>query len=550
MFLAMRRLVATAMMGCLSAGAMAAQEAPDRADPAVVEQELARPEQGVASSQPVGPVQVETATEVDLSGTIVAGAIRIEGATELSPAMFAPVIERYVGRPLSRDDLAALASEIANVARAQGYGLAGAWIPAQRVGDGILNVRLDEGRIDAVEARGEAAAVAGRYLGMLATGRPVRTAELERQLLLTGDVAGVWAGRARLERKGGTNVLIVETRFERVEGYATLDNWGSDTVGPIQAQAVIDVNRVVTGADSVRLGAAVTPFQPREFWLVRAGYLTQLGMQGTEIAIEGYYAESQPGASLRTRDYDGRSLQGEVELSHPLVRTRSKSLWGYLSLAVRDSAQWRQNARTRDDRIAKVQASSYGLARFDGGRVRGRLTVSQGLDILGATDSGDRLASRVDADGVFSTAEYWIELTKNVSKGVSVQFASEGQIASGPLLSAEEMGLGGRYFLRGYDYREFSGDRGIAGSAEIRFDLAKLPKPLREAQLYAYVDAGSVGDLRNGGGGGSLASAGGGIRLRLGRTLQGGLEIGVPLAEGYRGADRDPRVSFTLSAGF
>jgi hemolysin activation/secretion protein len=112
------------------------------------------------------------------------------------------------------------------------------------------------------------------------------------------------------------------------------------------------------------------------------------------------------------------------------------------------------------------------------------------------------------------------------------------------------MGLGGRSFLRGYDYREVSGDRGAAASAELRFDLRSLPKSVRRAQLYAYGDAGKVGNLRGGLGGGSLASVGGGARIALRNGLDASLELGVPLKQGPFSPDRDPRLSFTVGYAF
>jgi hemolysin activation/secretion protein len=113
------------------------------------------------------------------------------------------------------------------------------------------------------------------------------------------------------------------------------------------------------------------------------------------------------------------------------------------------------------------------------------------------------------------------------------------------------MGLGGRYFLRGYDYREYSGDKGIAGSAELRFDLKQHIGPVENTQLYVFADAGSVGNYEDGFGSGSLASAGVGARLDLGKKFELGLELGIPLRDGAI-ADKDysPRFSFTLAARF
>src|SRR3546814_2466493 len=126
----------------------------------------------------------------------------------------------------------ALVTDIANVARGAGFGLATAWIPPQKVTNGVLRVWLDPGRVDAIEAEGDAADVARRFLAPLADGRPVRTGELERRLLLAGDIAGIWVGNARLERRGERNILHVDTRRDRIRGRAYIDNWGSSAVGP------------------------------------------------------------------------------------------------------------------------------------------------------------------------------------------------------------------------------------------------------------------------------------------------------------------------------
>lgn len=205
----------------------------------------------------------------------------------------------------------------------------------------------------------------------------------------------------------------------------------------------------------------------------------------------------------------------------------------------------------RDDRIVTATATLFGNARLGGGRVRVRLNYVQGFDGLGATGRGDPLASRPDGGGPFSKAEFWVQYERPLGRGFSIDLRGQGQIASRPLLASEEFGLGGRQFLRGFDYWELSGDEGAAGAAEVRYDLAGgLPRPLRRLQLYLYADAGRVTNLRGGFGGGSLASAGGGVRAWLVDGFEAGLELGLPLTDGLFDDDPDPRFSFTLGSRF
>jgi hemolysin activation/secretion protein len=538
---------------CLAGPAPAAAQTPvDQADPAVVEEQIRADEPQPQSPRdtllPVAPVRRDAAAQ---AGTVVAGAIRVDGATELPPAAFAPAIEPYLGRPLGPDDLRALTRDVAAVARAAGFGLATAWIPGQNLVTGVLRVVIDEGRIDAVEVEGSGRAAVERRLAPLATGRPLRTAALERQLLLAGDVAGVSIGRPRIVRRNGRNVLQVRAGLDRVQGRATIDNSGSAAIGPVRARLSVDVNSLIVSGDRLSIGGVVTPIQPREFQLAQASYTMPIGRNGTEASVRVYVGHSAPGASVRDQDIAGNSAQIEAAVSHPLIRGRAASLWATVTAGIRDSRLDRAGAPVRDDRIVAATATLAGNARVGGGRLRVRLSYVQGLDWLNATARGDPLASRRDGGGSFSKVEFWAQYERPLGRGFSIDLRGQGQRASRPLLASEELGLGGRQFLRGSDYWELSGDEGAAGAAEIRYDVTGgLPRPLRRLQFYLYGDAGRVTNLRGGFGGGSLASAGGGVRAWLVDGFEAGLELALPLTDGLVDDDPDPRLSFTLGSRF
>ena len=111
-----------------------------------------------------------------------------------------------------------------------------------------------------------------------------------------------------------------------------------------------------------------------------------------------------------------------------------------------------------------------------------------------------------------------------------------------------EIGVGGPSFGRGYDYAERTGDNGILGSGELRFDLGRIvPKAIDRLQIYASIDGGYVGNLRGGKGGGALLSTAAGVRVGSGR-LSGSLEVALPLNEDrFDTSNRNPRLSFRLS---
>ncbi|MBU1254621.1 MAG: ShlB/FhaC/HecB family hemolysin secretion/activation protein, partial [Alphaproteobacteria bacterium] len=183
--------------------------------------------------------------------------------------------------------------------------------------------------------------------------------------------------------------------------------------------------------------------------------------------------------------------------------------------------------------------------------LRGRLTLSQGLDILGATQRGDPLASRPDASPDFTTLSGWVDWERGLSRSVSLALAARGQISSTSLLITEDIGLGGNRFLRGYNFGERSGDEGIMGFAELRYDWDDAFGLVRRMQFYGYADGGVVGNLDGGRGSGSLASGGGGIRTDITRDLDLDLELAIPLTgPRYDTDDKSPRLNVSVSQSF
>lgn len=530
----------------------AAQDVPvDQADPALVREQVEDPEPARPREAPrVAPV-LPSARDPGLAEPVTAGAIHVEGAFVLRPADFAAAIEPWLGRPLGPEELRVLTRDIAEVARRAGFGLATAWVPRQSLVAGLLRVRIDEGRIDAVEVSGSGRGIVQPRLAALATGRPVRTAELERRLLLAGDLPGLSLGRARIVSRQGRNILVLTATLDRVRGRASLDNSGSGPVGPVRARLAVDFSSLAIAGDRLSIGGVMTPVQPREFKYGELSYSAPIGGNGTEVSVGAYAGRSNAGGSLRDLDLAGLSTQVEARVSHPLLRSRAASLWGSIAVAVRDSKLDRIGATVRDDRLVTASATLGGNTRIGGGRLRVRLSYVQGLDLLHATWRGDPLASRRDAGGPFSKLEFWTEYDRPLGGGFGLSIRGAGQLASRPLLASEEFGLGGRNFLRGFDYWEMSGDEGAAIAGELRYDMRRsLPRPLTRLQLYLFADAGRVTNLAGGSGGGSLASAGGGFRAWLQSGFEAGLEVGLPLTDGAFDEDPEPRVSVSLGGRF
>ena len=475
------------------------------------------------------------------------GPISLEGLGELSVVDFVDIIERYAARDLDGEQLNTLASEVAARAQAKGYVFATAMIEPQSLRAGVLRVRVDEGRIDRIRIDGDDDAAILSQLAPLLNGRPVTKARLERHLLLADDISGVRVRRAYFEREAERGILVLEARRSRASGAVVFENDGTAPVGPERLRIDADFNGLLTPTDEVDITLATTPFEPGELQYAKLKYEAVISSSGTQAGVVVSHSRTDPGAYLADDDVTGRSTRLGIELRHPFIRRRNFSLWGEAELQLRDIRRERDGALDRHDRIPVVRLGAFMAGAAAGGRYRARVTYSQGLSVLGATERGDPLASRDDASAVFSSLYAWADWERELGSGFSMELAARGQIASAPLLSTEDLGLGGNRFLRGYPYSQRSGDEGIMGSGELRYDWEDALGLLDNMQIYAYADGGYVGNIDNGRGTGELYSAGGGLRTDIVSGLDLDVELAMPLSgPRYDTDDDNPRLNVKL----
>lgn len=514
------------------ASPLLAQDALDRIEPAQADEYIEIDHDDLTETIRVEiPAQTPLVTrdQTESAGYVV-GSIIIQGNTALSDGDFIDIIEQFTSRSLTQNDLSQLADAVALRARDKGYIFATATIREQSLQLGVLRVRLDEGRIDEIRIDGAEDRAIRRQLAPLISGAPITKSELERRILLADDISGVRILDTRFEMEGDIGVLIVRTRRSLASASVEVRNNGSDAVGPVRARIDVDLNGLLSSADEIDVTFGTTPLQPNELQFARGSYRIVVDASGLELGTHLSYSSTELGASLSDRDISGRFWRGGVDASYPVLRRRDLSVWVVGEFEVTDFRQTRAGVLARHDRVPVVRAGIYSRGRVAGGNYRGQLTLSRGLDIFSATQRGDPLASRLDASAQFTNLSGWFTWDRPITGALSIALGGRGQFAADPVLSTEDIGLGGTSFLRGYHFNERSGDQGIMGYGELRYSLAGDGFWLPYGHLYVFADGGVVSNLEDGLGGGSLASAGGGMRLGITKDLDLDLEVAVPLS--------------------
>jgi hemolysin activation/secretion protein len=495
--------------------------------------------------------------QADPTPLFVLGNVSLTGARAIAPERLATAYQPFIGKKVSQADLAAIAGAIGDIYRAAGFHLSRAIVPPQDIADGGVRIQIIEGGISEVELKGDGAEQFGirALLGPVLSELPSRLATLERQLLLINARPGVRITDSQIEEIGtatGRFRLVICVQTWHVYASYGVDNLGSSSVGPWQSYATAAYNSLITPGDTLAVNLATTPGDVRQLRFGRISYDTPIGIDGVRVGASGLYSEVWPGDYRRLFSDNTKTEAFELRASIAPLQTQRSALTltaatGFANFTERDTFGPIYNDRIRTFSLN----ADYKLQDNLGGTNYLTVNWRQGLDILGASPTND-FTSVLDASPKFSALNYWFTRYQTISDAFSLKLASAGQVASGPMFLSQQFYLGGVAFGRGYGAAEISGDNGIAGSLELRFDQKLSYKYLTGYQLYGFVDSGLAwNDGFRPADGVALTSAGGGVRFFLGGDLQADLGIAVPL--GYRAPDnwsRHPRFLFTLSNAF
>ena len=524
------------------------QVALDRVDPGRTEERVTNEREELPTTN--DPQILESSTAFQTQDDVFVGAIAIDGLHVMARGDFSDIVENYIGRTLSGSELTELVERLANRVKAK-FPLASVYVEPQKITAGVLQVTIDEGAIDEVRIEGAQNRSVVAALSKLASGQPVTAVDLERSLLVAGDIDGVTLGNVRVMREENRNVLVVNGTYERVGGSVTFGNDGSKPLGPLELYGHVRFNGLFAQDDTLQVFILDTVPEVEELVFGQVRYGKRVSREGTEISATGSFSRSAPGAYLEPFNIRGESWTVSLGLLHPALRRQNSSIWIRADASHRQIEQSRDGALARQDRLTTVSAGIYGYSRLAGGWLRANAQIKQGLDLFDATQLGDPLSSRQDADGTFTTATFDIGWRKNVVADLGINVAVRSQLASQPLLISEETGLGGANFVRGYDYSERTGDQALLAYGELNYSWDSLPGPLAELEFYGFVDGGKAYNLDEGFGGGSLFSSGGGFRADIGKSLTGGLEVAVPLSGvRYDTGDSSARVRFQVTQAF
>lgn len=546
-------------LGTMLAGGPAPAQVPPPL-PGIIER--VAPPEAPALGPALLPPEPQATTGPGAARRLPIGRIAITGNTALPASLLRPMLE---GQEATLAEVEAARLAILGAYRAAGFAYVAVAASASHGRDDRIDLRftVTEGFIADIALEGAAIGPAEqqvrRFLAPLVGQRPLPHGALERALLLAGDIPGMEArGLLRpMEGDPGALQLVVRLTRRPLTGFASLDNRGYSLTGAWQGLLVGQVNSLTRFGERTELALLRTDANGQGFAQLSQEWL--IGGSGLKLRAFAGAGRAAPGSALAALGYLGETRVAGIGLSHPLIRSRPRNVVLTAQIDAFDSEVQlrpfpdaaRQTASRDSVRALRLgveaQAQDAWLAFLPAAATStATLRLHRGLEAFGASDGSGGGTARAGSDFGFTRIVVEASRLQPLLVPVEGWLLSAYGIAAAQwtddwLPPAEKFYLGGNRLGRGFHAGQLSGDRAIAGTAELQlateFDLRWPNGGTRlGTQFYLFRDEGRAADNGSDVAARHLASWGGGIRLQFDERAQIDVEAVRRLTRAPEGA--------------
>lgn len=467
--------------------------------------------------------------------------LEVIDANAVSTEVLATAYEQYFGKQVSLTDLYVIANQITTLYRNNGYVLSQAIVPAQEINaSGVAKIRVVEGYINRIDVTGiddKKQARIKKITDKIRQSQPLHAKDLERYLLILNDFGGVdFSATLSPSEAIGAADMLLQVNHDNLSGYLSLDNRGTDTLGPERITGNLTIHDMLGRYDSNSLTVVTTG--NKELNYLSLNHETPLGYSGWRFSATATASSAKPGDILEPLEIENDSQGLTLQAEYPVIRSRAKNLQTRVQLDFYDSEGSRLGSADNSESLItedKLRSLRLGLVYDNIDAYRGinllDIELSQGLDLLGASQSGEAQLSRSNSNPEYSKLQFYAARLQSIVPNWSLLLAVSGQYSNDNLFSSEQFGVGGRNFGSAFDSSEIIGDSGLSGRLELRYTNSLDSWVKGTYTAYAFADGGEI--ERNTTSAGqpdkeSLSSYGIGLRYSLRPRWSGYLEYAVP----------------------
>jgi hemolysin activation/secretion protein len=392
--------------------------------------------------------------------------------------------------------------------------------------------------------------------------RPLRNADVERYMSLMRDIPGTRvSGYTQPEGPDGPLYIAAE-RSRTFSGSFSVDNRGTQPVGPYQGNLDLSFYSPFGFDDKLTLGANFSA-QTQEMLSFSLKDEVMLHPEGLMAYLIASHTEIEQGAKLAPLYVQTYGDKLGLRLRYPFIRSQGFSWYGFgqILFSNEHTTGLKGAVTVTDDRLRTIRLGTT-LDFKDPLLSRNRIDfeLNFGIDGLGAQVSGESTQSyRPGLEPDYSKLVLNLSREQPLSEALALNLDLSAQYGFTRIPSAQLAAYGGTKYGRGYLGAIIYGDSSVMASTELLY-TKEIDNPiLNGIQPYAYYDFGrtwirdpqGVG-LENGNM--YAASFGLGIRANLLQYVTADLSFNQALVTDYVDSGgrmtRDPLYLFSVEVNF
>lgn len=441
---------------------------------------------------------------------------------------------------LSIEDIYKLCQFIDSNYAQKGYFLARAYPPPQTIENGVLVIRIMEGRLGEVQVVGNrryTTKFIQNYFTRL-QGRPLRYDDFMRALLLLNENSDLSAGAVFEKGKEvGTADLIIRVDDNLpIHLYLNANNYGRKLTTNFRAGGRLDCGNLLCNGDTLSI-AEVVGFPMDALYFSDVKYRVPLTSNGAFLELAYLWSKFDVEV-FRNFHLVGKSVIYTIKGSYALTRSRNLSVDFFSYFDFKQIQNFALGSLTSYDKL-RVLTTGFLIDHYNPKQGRDYLNARVGCGIphfLGGLKVDAPHSSRPPAGGRFIVFNADYDRLQHLPYDAFLYLHASGQYSPGKLTVPEQIYIGGSDTVRGFPLACALGDSGYYANVELRipppflankrFFMAK--KSWREVlQIVGFFDQGgvflqSVGNV-------FLAGSGFGLRLQWPWSLTLSLDVGYPL---------------------
>jgi hemolysin activation/secretion protein len=494
---------------------------------------------------------------------------RVLGNHVLAATAIERAVYPFLGANGDMQDVQKAADALQGAYKDAGFGTVLVDIPEQQVDDGVVRLRVLEGKVDRIRVRGARYFSGRQILAALPALKQNETPNLpavQQQLTAlnarTGDRSITPVLKAGAE-PGTVDVDLTVQEASPLHASIQVDDRHTADTTPTRATAAISYSNLWQRQDSISVLYQTAPANTRNAQVLSTSYTGHAGGGSGLFAISYLHTNSNV-AALGTLGVLGKGSIYGAHWQQPIVNDEMSTQSFNAGLDYKDvttevstGSGGAAGMVSAPVRYINWSATYSGAFRRPTHSVALSLGVGFGVNGLANSEAEFENArySGNGNNGFGSDDYFYVRLSGEASQALPAGFAAyarwSGQWTESPLVNNEQFSLGGIDSIRGYLEAETLGDSGLAGSLELhtpQFGVHLAPS-LRPLYAFVFVDGG-VATLND-----PLAaqpyrtrlwSTGVGLRLENASGFSGDLDYAVPQVDGTRTQDGGRRIDFSF----